>query len=173
MPHKDPEVARAYHQAYHKKHREHLLQKMHQRYQENPQYYRDRSTQWYRDNPERATHLRRQARHRAPWKYMLKTAEERARKKRVPFCLTVEWAKNRYTGFCELTGLPFLIGKNGCGPASRSPSLDRIEAKLGYTPNNCRFILACVNNFKHDGTEEEMIEVLHKLIEVFPRKTPQ
>jgi len=95
----------------------------------------------------------------------VKTAEERARRKGVPFSLTAEWAISRYTGACELTGIPFVIGQRGSGPKPYSPSIDRIVPSLGYTPGNCRFILWAVNALKHIGTDADMLFIARALVE--------
>lgn len=49
-------------------------------------------------------------------------------------------------------------------PRFFSPSIDRIVPALGYTPENCRFILWAVNAFKHDGTDDDMYRVAEALI---------
>ena len=64
----------------------------------------------------------------------------RERKTPVPFDLTIEWALERWTGRCEITGLPFEVRKVG-GPNPFSPSIDRIIADKGSTQDNCRFVL--------------------------------
>jgi len=99
------------------------------------------------------------ARIRLPWKALLKTAEERARRKGVPFDLTPEWATARWTGRCEITQLAFLIGGRESGPKFFSPSIDRIVPAKGYTQDNCRFVLWAVNAMKYDGTDSNMLDL--------------
>lgn len=159
MPYKDPVKAKAYRAEWWERNRESQILRLRERYQNNKQYYRDRTKKWYDDNPERASELRFQARKRSPWKYMLKAASERATLKNVPFSLTKEWALEHWTGLCAVTGLPFDLTKRGYGPGTRSPSIDRIDPVLGYIPENCRFVLHAVNGLKHSGTEEEMYKV--------------
>lgn len=99
------------------------------------------------------------ARLTSPWLSLLKGAKNRATKKAIHFSLSVDWARKRWTGFCELSGLPFVLGKKGHGGAIFSPSIDRKKPKLGYTENNCRFVLHALNAFKMDGSEEDMIAI--------------
>lgn len=164
MPHKDLEARRAYHRDYQAKHRERLATQAAALYQKNKSQRRAYSKQWYADHPDAAKAYRTNRRRSYPWLHLIKTASERAVKKGVPFLLTNEWGASRWTGFCELTGLPFALASGRSGPQPRSPSIDRIEPRRGYTPDNCRFVLACVNSFKHEGTTEDMYVVAEALI---------
>ncbi len=103
-----------------------------------------------------------------PWAKLLRSAKGRAIKKGVPFSLTPEWAASKWTGKCELTGVPFdmsLIGKPG--GRSYSPSIDRIVPEVGYVPSNCRFILYGINRFKGEMTDDEM-RIMAKLLLTTP-----
>jgi hypothetical protein len=164
MPHKDPEVRKAYHRAWHYAHRDEALARMKREYQRDKDKRRANTRQWQKDHPERLKSYRRQAWLAAPWKRLIKNASERAIKKGVTFCLTEEWGASVWTGKCALTGIDFNMNKNGYGPGAFSPTIDRINPKTGYTPSNCRFILACVNSFKHEGTDKQMFVVARALI---------
>lgn len=164
MPHKDPEVRKAYHRQWHAEHREEALARMKRDYQRDKPERREKMRQWYLKNPEWQREARYRSRQASPWKRLLDIAAERAAKKGVPFELTTAWATERWTGRCEVTGLPFVIGARGSGPKPRSPSIDRIKPELGYTPENCQFVLACVNSFKHSGNESEMFEVAQAIV---------
>lgn len=94
---------------------------------------------------------------------MIIAAKGRAAKRKLPFDLTYEWGEKRWTGFCELTGIPFAPRRDA--PSSLfSPSLDKIIPAKGYIQDNCRFVLFGINNLKHDGTDEEMYYVAKSLI---------
>lgn len=102
-----------------------------------------------------------------PYKAAIRNIKGDARKRGAECNLTQEWAQKRWTGFCEITGIPMRKGKdpNKNGPRFDSPSIDRIDPKIGYLQDNCRFVLFCVNAFKGTGTDEEMIFVAKKIIE--------
>lgn len=107
----------------------------------------------------------------SPWEKFIPTAQARAAKKNVPFSLTREWARERWTGCCEITGIEFSTAKTTRGPGFFSPSIDRIVPELGYTPENCRFVLWAVNAFKSGGTDEDMLMVARAIVESFQAKT--
>jgi hypothetical protein len=50
-------------------------------------------------------------------------------------------------GRCQVTGLEFREIRIGSGAAQKAfaPSLDRIDARLPYTADNCRLVLQAVN----------------------------
>lgn len=95
-------------------------------------------------------------------KYIVRATKNRAKRKGLPFDLTYKWTAAHYTGFCELTGLPFDLT-----PGKRSlysPSLDRIDNSKGYTQDNCRFILWGLNAFKSDSTDEDIKKIARALL---------
>lgn len=99
-----------------------------------------------------------------PWLSLLYGAKSRAKKKGIPFALTEAWAESRWTGFCELTGLPFAIGRRGAGPHVFSPSIDKIDPAKGYTPDNCRFLIHAVNAAKGMGTDAELYAIAEAIL---------
>lgn len=105
----------------------------------------------------------KRSRQKAPWKLLIRNAQRRAEKKKLPFDLTHEWASTVWTGRCNITKLPFRIGDKNMG--TFSPSIDRIIPALGYTQNNCRFILMGVNALKHQATDNEMFLVAKAILE--------
>lgn len=98
-----------------------------------------------------------------PWLASFHACRKRAIKKGLRFSLTTDWCKETYTGFCAITGIAFETVKTAGGspgPKPRSISIDKIDPLLGYTPDNCRFILHGVNAFRGSGTDDEMRTVL-------------
>jgi len=85
---------------------------------------------------------------------LLMHARERARRKGVPFRLTVnDIPPIPEDGKCPVLGIPLMraLGFQGDG----SPTLDRIIPHLGYVPGNVRIISFRANTLKGDGTAEE------------------
>jgi hypothetical protein len=99
-----------------------------------------------------------------PWLSLLYSAKDRAKKRGIEFSLTAEWAESCWAGRCAVTDLPFLIGARGPGPKSFSPSIDRIEPRKGYSPDNCRFVLMAVNALKGSTTEEDMYRIAEAIM---------
>lgn len=97
-----------------------------------------------------------------PWVHIFRARMRHALKRGLQFTITPEWCSARYVGKCELTSIAFQqVTYHG---GFYSPSLDRIDPKEGYTPENCRFILFAINAFKNTATDEEMYTVAKALI---------
>lgn len=127
---------------------------------------KEQSAQWREQNRQnlrdRAISLYYETREKTPWKHILRSRYRDALKRGLPFTLTPEWAAERWTGRCEITDIPFNL--TNFSPGFYSPSIDRIDPKLGYVPDNCRFILLAVNSFKNTATDQDMYEVAKLLI---------
>ena len=98
------------------------------------------------------------------WRVNLSSTRTHARKAGIKHTLSAAWAKKKYTGFCELTGLAFRISPRGSGPSPYSPSIDRIDPTAGYVPENCRFILFGINSLKGRGTDDDVILIAKHLL---------
>ena len=51
-------------------------------------------------------------------------------------------------------------GSKNSDPQIDSPSLDRFDPSLGYTPDNCKIISAKANRLKNNATIEELLAVV-------------
>lgn len=98
----------------------------------------------------------RKSRHTFPWRILLDGAKQRAKKSRIEFTLSPDWASRNWTGRCSLTGLTLSVGPHR---HALSPSIDRIDPKIGYIPSNCRFVAWAVNAFKQDWSDGEMYKI--------------
>lgn len=107
-----------------------------------------------------------------PWKPLLLSAKYRSVKLKIDFDLDEAWMESRWTGYCELTKLPFSSPekRRGYKNKSFSPSIDKIDPAKGYTKNNCRLILFAVNCFKRDDSDVEMYAIAEALIANNPHR---
>jgi hypothetical protein len=149
------------------------------RYAANPDKYREKNRRLRLKNIEvyreknRRRDLARKDRRSAelyknrrlyPWIPLFRSAKARAAASGLPFSLTKEWLKNRWTGRCELTGIEFVIGEGIGGSTIYSPTIDKIIPALGYAPTNCRIVLKAVNLLKLNGTDEQMYAIAEALL---------
>lgn len=106
-----------------------------------------------------------------PWMALLRSASQRARKRKIQYNLDYEWGRNSWTGKCAITGLNFIVTNRTIGGNPFSPTIDKIDPKLGYIKENCRFILFAVNSLKHTGTDDDMKKIISALYESFFQNT--
>ena len=73
---------------------------------------------------------------------------------------------NEQSGKCALTGIDLKeeAPEGATGAEWNSPSMDRIDSKLGYTKNNCRIIIYCINAFRGNMTDDQMYELAKLLL---------
>lgn len=86
---------------------------------------------------------------------LVNRAHNRAKKKGVPFNLTIHDFEIPDT--CPVLNIPMFIGDGKVGP--NSPSLDRIDPSLGYTKDNVAVISHRANTIKNDANLEELQKV--------------
>lgn len=96
---------------------------------------------------------------------LLNAAHARASQHGVPITITVDWVLERLNaGRCEVTDIPFrrsgVVGLR----SSFSPSIDRKEPALGYTPENSRLVIWCYNSAKSSGTDEDVMKMAEALV---------
>lgn len=100
----------------------------------------------------------------ASLKVRFASARGRAKEKDRDFSITLDWllAKARRQDFrCELTGVRFFSDYDG--PANRNPyapSLDKINPKGGYTPENTRILCVAANIMLQDWGEDVLRTIL-------------
>jgi hypothetical protein len=95
--------------------------------------------QWQRDNPE---------------KQLLIQIRHRAKRNKIPFSLTIEDIV--IPTYCPLLGIELQRGVGTGGHCDSSPSLDRIDPKLGYERGNVWVISNRANRIKNDATVKEL-----------------
>lgn len=111
---------------------------------------------------------------KVPWRPLLSGAKKRAAQRGLPFDLTLDWAQVNFTGRCAITGIPFLILRQGAkGAHALSPSIDRIDGAKGYVTTNCRFVIHAVNSFKGLLDDDEMVEIARAIVASMGEATPR
>jgi hypothetical protein len=114
---------------------------------------------WKASNREWHFKMRREA----PWYHLVKHARAKCNKSGVPFDLDNDWARSRWTGCCEMSGIPFEVCQSKQGMFC--PSLDRIDHSRGYIKDNCRFILFGLNAFKQQSSDDVVLSVCRAVLE--------
>jgi hypothetical protein len=79
---------------------------------------------------------------------LLRMAKKRSERNGWEFDLTKEWITERIQrNTCELSGQSFMFKNTTHNTHFNpySPSIDRIDSSKGYTKDNCRVVLACIN----------------------------
>jgi len=129
----------------------------------------EKCARWNERNPGVSNAALRKRRAENPWYAPLLAAGDRSRNNHLEYDLDADWADKTYTGYCDLTGIPFVIsyeqmaGKSG--GKLYSPSIDRINPLKGYTQDNCRWILFSVNSFKGTMSDAEMLTIAKALVD--------
>jgi hypothetical protein len=102
----------------------------------------------------------KQARDSDPFFDMYKNAQRRAKAQGVAFSIKRGDIRDAYPvdGRCPILGVPLKRGKTSHIP--ESPSLDRIQPRLGYIPGNIAVISYQANTIKHDECRPEVFEAI-------------
>lgn len=90
-----------------------------------------------------------------PERYTYWSAKGRARKNNISFDL--EFSDIVYPKVCPILSIPIERNAGHKSYSGRSPSLDRIDPKKGYTKGNVQVISQKANVMKNDATPEELI----------------
>lgn len=126
----------------------------------NPEAYREYQRQYARRQyatPEgRANVQARQHKYllNKPQNSLLIHAKNRAKKFGIPCNITAD--DIIIPSYCPILGMPLVIGQK-IRRAKNSPSLDRINPKLGYVKGNIRVISMLANMMKSDATEDQLL----------------
>ena len=94
-------------------------------------------------------------------KRLMDGARERAQRYSIPLTITQEWIEDRLReGKCEVTGMSFDLTHH---PKFRvnpfAPSLDRLDAARGYTPENTRMTTWQYNQSKGQYSDDAVYEM--------------
>ena len=87
-------------------------------------------------------------------------AKRRAKAAVRDFSLPKDWAADAYirqAGICALSGVKMRLAMGLMDPFC--PTIDRINSKMGYTPENCQIIALQVNLAKNNLTETAFVQM--------------
>lgn len=128
-----------------------------ERYAVHGSKLRAKNAEW-RDN--NRDHLRKKSINRRLEKRamcMVAAARIRARKKKIPFALSITDIEQLQAtidvGLCELSGARMTLGGPRC---ATTPSLDRIRPAKGYVPGNVRIVCHALNAGMGDWGEDQL-----------------
>lgn len=167
MPLKDPEVRREYNaEAYRKRRLDpEFVKKDRKKSKEYAQRKRAECPKFRDISNQRTIKSQKKRRAENPQRYWinraLKGAKVRAKKKSIPFSLSLKDIKT--PDICPIFG--FTLNYNNVSPRPNSPSLDRIDSSKGYTKDNVWTISWRANNIKKDATIEELEMLVRALRE--------
>jgi hypothetical protein len=128
------------------------------RYRDDPEYF----ARWHLANRDRRIADARQ-RYRAlsPEALMIERTRGRARQGSIPFDISVD--DIAIPEMCPVLGIPIACRVGAKGPQDASPSIDRIDPRLGYVRGNVRVISHRANTLKNNASLEELELVLADL----------
>lgn len=90
-------------------------------------------------------------------------ARQRAKRKGIPFDLSLDWIIAGLGGVCAATGIPFDLSSSiGNGSGKRSPwapSLDQISPSQGYTRGNTRLVVWAYNSAKSTWGDADVLKL--------------
>lgn len=91
----------------------------------------------------------------------------RATQQSLPFSITIKDVYERLQHPCPRTGVQFVIDGSGRNYRDRhpyAPSIDKIKAELGYTPENIQVVCWWYNLSKALFTDEEVYNLCQKVV---------
>lgn len=95
---------------------------------------------------------------------MWKGAKDRARAKGIEFSISLEFVRAALDKRqCAVTGLPFDLRLKGKRMGALSPSLDRKDPSVGYTPANSQVVCWIYKRAKGDGAHSDVMMLVEAL----------
>ena len=156
MPYKDPEKKREHSRKYYEANKEKKREHSRKYYEANKEKKREYSREYREANKEKRREYGREYREANVEMVMWHNSKNRAKKKGLPFDLTIEDLE--IPEKCPILGLELKVGLNSS--LEISPSLDRIVPELGYVKGNIRVISHRANRLKSDACIEELEAIL-------------
>lgn len=111
--------------------------------------------EYRKEHKDEVNQWRRNDKVQNPEKYLFYAAKTRATKAGLEFTLSLDDIK--IPEKCPYLGIPLMPGSASVSP--NSPSLDRIDPQLGYTPGNTIVCSHRANGIKRDASSEELLKI--------------
>lgn len=99
-------------------------------------------------------------------------AKDRAKKKNLPFTITKEYLKelwDKQDGKCAISGVKMTY-KQCNGRTPKNVSIDQINHKKGYIPENIQLVCMAINQMKSDLEIEELYDFCEAILETKNKK---
>ena len=125
-------------------------------YEANKEKKREYGRKYHEANKEKLREYNRKYREANVEMGMFHSSKKRAKKRGLPFDLTIE--ELEVPEKCPVLGLDLKVGSSSSRDIS--PSLDRIVPELGYVKGNIRVISLRANRLKSDASIEELEAIL-------------
>lgn len=97
---------------------------------------------------------------------MWSTVKRRAKERKVPFNIDIEYAWKLFLEQdrkCALSGLPIEFGIANYASSNTTASLDRIDSSKGYTEGNIQWVHKTLNIMKSTLSNGFFINLCHKV----------
>jgi hypothetical protein len=121
---------------------------------------KESAARWSKRHPEKAAENARLWRARNPKYMLLHSAKRRSKRDGIELSITQDNIPD-IPEMCPIADIPLFVRNDGTqGPCENSPTLDRVNPKLGYLPNNIRVISHKGNRWKSDMTIENLERIL-------------
>jgi hypothetical protein len=100
-----------------------------------------------------------------------------AKRRNVPFEVTVDYLDSLWTGTCALSGMTITAptktdGNGNCQTEYTTASLDRIDSSLGYIIGNVQWVNKHINIMKNGYSQEEFIFMCHQVVSCHANQQP-
>ena len=99
----------------------------------------------------------------AKLRQLLTSAKVRAKEKGCPLDIDIQYVASLYVDKCPLLGIDLSWENSGMAIAN-SPSLDKIDPRLGYVHGNVWIISHRANTIKSDATPQELLAIANALL---------
>ena len=139
---------------------------------ENAEYLTEYRKKWWPEYAARQKALR-EVDLTARFDYLMKTRRSNAREKSLEFTIDIHFLAALYmkqNGRCALTDLPFdMKFSEDYRSAAFGPSIDRIDSRKGYTPDNVQIVCFIVNMAKSEYDQTAFDQMCRARVEQLNR----